>query len=42
MSMMSTFLPNGYPHSVTHNYTKFTVVSNIGAIAFTCMGFLST
>ena len=42
MKAMNTFLPNGYPHTVTPNYLKFSLVSNIGAISFTTMGFLST
>lgn len=42
MKAMNTFLPNGYPHTVSSNYFKFCVVSNIGAVSFTIMGFLST
>jgi hypothetical protein len=42
LKIMNTFLPNGYPHSVAENYFKFTFVSNIGAISFTAMSFLST
>ena len=42
MKVMNTFLPNDYPNSVSSNYTKFTVASNVGAIAFTSMSFLST
>jgi hypothetical protein len=42
MKIMSTFLPNDYPNSVTPNYKTFTIASNVGAIAFTTMSFLST
>jgi hypothetical protein len=42
MNLMNTFMPNGYPHTVRENYLKFVAVSNIGAISFTAMGFLST
>jgi hypothetical protein len=42
MKVMQTFLPNGYPHSVGENYIRFVTVSNIGAVSFTAMGFLST
>jgi hypothetical protein len=42
LKAMHTFLPNGYPHSVSENYIKFVSVSNVGAIMFTAMGFLST
>ena len=42
MKVMSTFLPNDYPNSVTENYKNFTIASNVGAVAFTAMSFLST
>ena len=42
LNMMNTFMPNGYPYTVAENYLKFVAVSNIGAISFTAMGFLST
>jgi len=42
MRFMQTFLPNGYPHTVTPNYIQFVKVSNMGGILFTAMGFLST
>jgi len=42
MKVMHTFLPNGYPHTVTDNYFRFATVSNVGAVMFTAMGFLST
>ncbi len=37
-----TFLPAGYPHSVGDGYLKFTMYSNISALAITAMSFLST
>ena len=36
-----TFLPAGYPHSVGNGYLKFTMYSNISALAITAMSFLS-
>lgn len=42
LNVMNTFMPNGYPNSVAKDYMKFVCVSNVGAIAFTAMGFLST
>lgn len=42
VNVMNTFLPNGYPNTVSDNYLKFVLVSNLGAISFTAMGFLST
>jgi hypothetical protein len=42
MKIMSTFMPNGYPHSVSNNYKRFTIISCIGSIAFTSMSFIST
>lgn len=36
-----TFLPAGYPHSVAEGYLKFTVYSNLSALAITAMSFLS-
>lgn len=41
-SFNTTFMPNGYPESVLPGYYKFTLLSNIGAVSFTAMGFLST
>lgn len=38
----STFLPNGYPESVTDNYLRFTWISCIGSMTFMTMGFLTT
>ena len=35
-------MPSGYPNSVAPNYLKFCILSNIGAIGMTAMGFLST
>jgi hypothetical protein len=37
-----TFLPAGYPNSVGDGYLKFTMYSNISALAITAMSFLST
>lgn len=36
-----TFLPSGYPHSVADGYLRFTVYSNLSALAITAMSFLS-
>ena len=36
-----TFLPSGYPHSVADGYLRFTMYSNISALAITAMSFLS-
>ena len=36
-----TFLPSGYPHSVSDGYLWFTMYSNISALAITAMSFLS-
>ena len=41
-NLKQTFLPNGYPHSVRENYMRFAVFSNIGAVSFTAMSFIST
>ena len=41
-SFNATFLPSGFPESVLPGYYKYTLLSNIGAISFTAMGFLST
>lgn len=40
--LITTFLPNGYPKSVGEDYLRFTTISNVGAMAFTAMSFLST
>ena len=37
-----TFLPAGYPYSVSKNYLRFTVLTNIAAMCITTMSFLST
>jgi hypothetical protein len=37
-----TFLPSGYPNSVSKGYLKFTIYSNISIISITAMSFLST
>lgn len=37
-----TFLPAGYPNSVGDGYMKFTMYSNLSALAITAMTFLST
>lgn len=42
LKVITTFLPNGYPETVGDQYMKFTVVANLGAMAFTTMSFLST
>ena len=42
VKLMATFLPNDYPNSVGDNYLKFATVSNIGAISFSAMSFIST
>lgn len=36
-----TFLPSGYPYSVSDGYAKFTMYSNLSALAITTMSFLS-
>lgn len=41
-SFNATFMPSGYPNSVTENYLKFCIISNVGAVGMTAMGFLST
>jgi hypothetical protein len=38
----ATFLPAGYPHSVADGYFRFTMYSNLSALAITAMSFLST
>lgn len=40
--LTNTFMPNGYPQTVSSNYLPFTIYSNIAAVGFTAMGFLST
>eukprot|EP00347_Sterkiella_histriomuscorum_P003816 403362828 len=39
--LFETFLPAGYPHTVSSSYLKFTIYSNISAFMYTAMGFLS-
>ena len=40
--LITTFLPNGFPHSVGSDYLRFTTLGNVGAVAMTAMSFLST
>lgn len=40
--MENTFLPAGYPDSVTKEYLPFTVYSNASSVSITAMTFLST
>lgn len=37
-----TFMPTGYPESVSDGYLKFLIYSNVSALAITAMAFLST
>jgi hypothetical protein len=39
--LWDTFLPAGYPHSVGDGYLRFTLYSNLSALAITAMSFLS-
>lgn len=40
--MENTFLPAGYPDSVTKEYLPFTIYSNASSVSITAMTFLST
>ena len=39
---VDTFMPSGYPQSVSDGYIKFSIYSNMSALAITAMAFLST
>ena len=40
-NILNTFLPNGYPESVSKQYMTFTLASNVGGVAFIIMNLLS-
>lgn len=39
--LSDTFMPSGYPNSVSDGYIRFTLYSNLSALAITAMSFLS-
>ena len=42
INFFETFLPSGYPYSVSDGYLKFTLLGNLSSVAITAMSFLST